>query len=302
MKYPAIAAAFYNTPHAITPEKLAEIGAFLTPKMMGEARAFDDDFPKAGPREGYQMVGRVAVVPVMGVISQRMNLMASFSGGVSTEQLGATIDALVADSTVKAIVLNMESPGGSVYGVPELADRMLAARDKKKVVAVANSYAASAAYWLASQATEIVVTPSGSVGSVGVLAVHQDQSKAEEQEGVKTTLVTAGRFKAELDPSFPLSAEARDNLQSSVDAYYSMFVKSIAKGRGVSASKVDADFGQGRMLLAKEAVVAGMADRVATLQQTLVRLGADESAARGAGASADRFKREAMARAAEIGA
>ncbi len=297
MKYPAIAAAFYNTPHAITPEKLAEIGAFLTPRIFEDVRAFDTPPVTAGPRDGYQLVGRVAVVPVMGVIAQRMGMLSAFSGGVSTEQLGATIDSLVADTGVKSIVLNIESPGGSVYGVPELADRMLAARDRKKIVAVANSYAASAAYWLASVSSEIVVTPSGSVGSVGVIAAHQDTSKADEAAGYKTTLVTAGKYKAETDPSVPLSAEARDNLQAAVDAYYSMFVKSIAKGRGVSASKVDADFGQGRMLLAREAVAAGMADRVATLQQTLVRLGADEQAARGAGA----LRREAMARAAELG-
>lgn len=305
MNYPAVASAFYNQAHAITPEKLAEVRAFLERKFesprtlltldairemppaldaayrtkIAEAVQARQPAPHAGPRDNYQMVGRIAVVPVMGIIAQRANMLTDFSGGVSTELLGATIDSLVADRSVKAIVLNVDSPGGSVYGVPELADKLLKARDEKKVVAVANATAASAAYWLASQTSEIVVTPSGSVGSIGVVAAHTDETKAEEQAGVKTTLVTAGRYKAELHPSQPLSAEARDSLQADVDKYYGMFVKAVAKGRGVTAAKVDGEFGQGRMVLAADAVAAGMADRVATLEQTLRRLGGDEAAA-----------------------
>ncbi len=306
MRYPAIAAAFYNTPHAITPQKLAEIEAFLSGKFRAGPSVFDDSDdavkPYAGPRDNVQMVGRVAVVPVMGVIAQRMNMMSQFSGGVSTEQLGATIDSLANDKSVRSIVLNIDSPGGSVFGMPELADKILQARDCKKVVAVANSMAASGAYWIASQCSEFVVTPSGQVGSVGVLAAHTDESKADELAGVKTTIVTAGKYKAELASQSPLTPDARAAMQDAVDKYYAMFVKGIAKGRGISENKVDADFGQGRMLLAKDAVDRGMADRTATLEQTLRRLGAGEDATKMTqSASSDRFKREVVARCAELG-
>lgn len=311
MRYPAIAAAFYNTPHAITPEKLGEIRAFLEGKFAlpgsiedARAGAFNEDRPPpgptAGPRDGVQMVGRVAVVPVMGVIAQRMNLMSAFSGGTSAEQLGATIDALAADKSVRAIVLNVDSPGGSVFGIAELGDKIHAAKADKKIVAVANATAASAAYWIASQASELVVTTSGQVGSIGVIAAHTDESAADEKNGIKTTIISAGKYKAE--GYLPLTDDARAAMQANVDKMYGMFVRAVARGRGVTENRVDSDFGQGRMLLAKDAVAAGMADRVATLEQTLRRLGADGEATQGARADdGGRFRREVQARMAELG-
>lgn len=315
MKYPAIAASFYNTPHAITAEKLAEIEGFVAGKCRGlpngewsKPYIFDPDgekeailagraaysAPSAGPRDGVQMIGRIAVVPVMGVLAQRMNLMSAMSGGTSTESLGATIDNLVSDRGVKSIVLNIDSPGGSVFGIPELADKMIRAREEKRIVAVANATAASAAYWLASQASELVVTPSGRVGSIGVIAAHTDESKAEEMKGVKTTYITAGEFKGE---GFrPLTDESQAALQKEVNSYYGMFTAAVAKGRGTTQHRVESDFGKGRTVLARDALAAGMVDRVATLEQTLRRLGGEE-AARSASAEA----RERTARLAELG-
>lgn len=303
MRYPAIAAAFYNTPHAVTPEKLEEVRAYLEGRFQVQPGAWDDDRPepRSGPRDNFQMIGRVAVVNIFGVIAQRMGMMQALSGGTSAEAIGATIDHLVSDRQVRSIVLNIDSPGGSVFGIQELSDKILKAREEKKIVAVANSMAASAAYWIASAASEINVTPSGQVGSIGVIAAHVDQSKADEAAGVKTTLITAGRYKGELDPSQPLSAEARDNVQQSVDKYYGMFVRGVAKGRGVTENRVDSDYGQGRMKLAKDAVAAGMADHVASLETVLRRLGESEASARSAAASAA-LRREARARVAEIGA
>jgi signal peptide peptidase SppA len=287
MKYPAIHAAFFNTPHLITAEKLAEIELFLRSKF--HPGAWDDEGdrrPAAGPRDNVQMVGRVAVVPVMGVLAQRMNLMSAMSGGTSTESLGATIDNLVADRGVRSILLNIDSPGGSVFGIPELADKMLRAREDKKIVAVANATAASAAYWLASQASELVVTPSGRVGSIGVIAAHTDESKAEEMAGVKTTYITAGEFKGE--GYKPLTDESQAALQREVNAYYGMFTAAVAKGRGVTAHRVEQDYGKGRTVLARDALAAGMVDRVATLEATLRRMAGDEAAASSARAARER--------------
>jgi signal peptide peptidase SppA len=277
MKYPALAASFYNTPHAISAEKFAEIEAFLKTRFTNAAAETAEY--KAGPRDSVQMVGRVAVVPVYGVLAQRMNLMTEMSGGTSTQMLGAAIDNLVSDRTVKAIVLDVDSPGGSVFGIQELADKIHAATKEKRIVAVANSTAASAAYWLASQASELVVTTGGQVGSIGVIAAHTDESKAEEMAGVKTTLITAGEFKGE--GYRPLTDSAMGAMQQQVDAIYSTFVRTVARGRVVSDTRVEKDFGQGRMKLAKEALSAGMVDRIATLEQTVRRLAGDD-AARGA--------------------
>jgi capsid assembly protease len=302
MKYPRITTVFYSTPWAILPEKLVEIEAFVRGKASG---AFDDcdgvDFAAGPSGSGYQQYGKVAVVPINGTILPRVGPLERMSGATSSVELGATMDRLAGDKSVKAVVLAIDSPGGSVFLLPEAAAKVASLAGQKKVVAVADAIAASAAYWLATQASEIFVTPSGQIGSIGVIAAHLDQSKADELRGERTTLVTSSRYKGELDSSLPLSAEARDALQSSVNQYHQMFVRAVAKGRGVSEARVEADFGQGRMKLAKDAVAAGMADGIATVEQVLRRLGA-EGGTSGAGAfDGGRLQREALARCAELG-
>ncbi|MCC7371633.1 MAG: S49 family peptidase, partial [Chloroflexi bacterium] len=131
---------------------------------------------------------------------------------------------------------------------------------------------ASAAYWIASSADEIVVTPSGEVGSIGVFTAHEDISAALEAEGVTVTLISAGKYKTEGNPFEPLSEEARGAIQARVDDYYSMFVRAVARGRGVKPADVRGGFGQGRVVGADEAVRLGMADRVGTMAQTVERL------------------------------
>lgn len=272
--YPHVTHAFYNQPWAILPEKLAEMKAFVDAKMRGEA---PPPMPAAAARSAdYHVSGRTAIIPVMGVLAQRMGMMQAISGGTSTEAVGRQLDAAAADRSVRSIVLMIDSPGGSTFGIQELAAKILDARASKKVIAVADSVAASAAYWLASQATEVVATPGGMVGSVGVYLAHQDTSKAEEAMGVKTTIVKAGKYKAETDG--PLTQDAQDYLQSMVDEMYGAFVKAIAKGRGVTEARVERDYGQGRVMLARAAKEAGMVDRIGTMAQVLERLGADAAA------------------------
>jgi ClpP class serine protease len=131
--------------------------------------------------------------------------------------------------------------------------------------------AASAAYWVASQASEIVATPGGDVGSIGVYSMHQDISQALAAEGVTTTLVHAGEFKIEGNPFSPLEAVAREHLQARVDQAYGQFVLAVASGRGVKPAEVEADYGRGRLVGAREALAAGMIDRIETFDATLAR-------------------------------
>ena len=131
--------------------------------------------------------------------------------------------------------MNVDSPGGLIDLVPETAALIRTVRETKPVIAVANTYAASAAYWLASQASDLVVTPSGEVGSIGVYMPHLDVSGWEEQQGVKTTLISAGKYKTERSPFEPLSDEAAAAMQDTVDKYYGMFTYGVAVGRGTSA-------------------------------------------------------------------
>jgi signal peptide peptidase SppA len=156
--------------------------------------------------------------------------------------------------------------------VPELASEIMAARGSKPIIAQANPMAASGAYWIASACDELVVTPSGDVGSIGVYTAHQDVSALQEKMGVKTTLVSAGEYKVERNPFQPLSDDAQAEMQARVDTIYESFVQAVADGRGVDAETVTNDFGKGRMMLAAQAVKAGMADSVGTFDETLARL------------------------------
>ena len=284
MKYSHIIDYVYGQPWAILPEKLAVITDLLRFRAEGgtltEAEIQERVGAVSRPMGGRS--GAVAVIPVFGIISQRMTLMSAMSGGTSTEQLAGAFRQVMADDTVGAVVLDVHSPGGSVYGIDELTSEIYAARGRKPIVAVANSLMASAAYYIASAADEIAVTPGGEVGSIGVIAAHEDHSAELEARGIRVSLITAGRFKAEAAPFQPLSEEARAAMQSMVNDYYGMFIAAVARGRGVSTAKVRADFGEGRTVRAKDAVRLGMADRVATLEQTISRLARGGSVGRAA--------------------
>lgn len=216
--------------------------------------------------------GGVAIVPILGTLMPRASMMDEQSGATSPEAIGRMVDLAAADPSVKTILLDVNSPGGNVQGIAECAAKIRTARATKQVVAVANYTCASAAYWLASQADEIVASPSAELGSIGVLAMHEDVSKAAETAGVKATFITAGKNKAEGNSFEPLADEARATIQASVDAVYADMTASIAKGRGVPLATVrGAKFGEGRTFLAAAAVERGLADRVATFEETLAR-------------------------------
>jgi signal peptide peptidase SppA len=219
-----------------------------------------------------QVSGRVAVLSIQGPIEQRMSAMGYYYGGGSTEACEGCLQDLLSSREVEAIVLDIDSPGGTSYGVAELADRIYEARSKKPIYAIANSMAASAAYWIASAASQLVVTPGGDVGSVGVYAMHVDMSKALDDSGIKVTIAKAGKYKAENNPFEPLTQDARDYLQEMVDECYTQFVKAVARNRGVSVQVVREKFGQGRVVSADKAVELGMADKVMSFSQLIEKL------------------------------
>lgn len=285
MKLARILAEFYATPWAILPDRLAAIAAVLYRAADGvrlsdvEIRDAIGNAPAAAQarrdRDG-QTPGAVMVLPLFGIVSHRIHQVQDISGpgGTSTEGFARAFRQAVNDPGVESIVIDIDSPGGSVFGVPELADEIYSARDRKKIVAVANAQAASAAYWIGTAAQELVVTPSGEVGSVGVWTAHADASKYYEMMGLDWSLISAGKFKVEGNPYEPLGEEARAALQASVNDYYEMFVKAVARHRGVKPADVRNGFGEGRMVAAKDAVAQGMADRVGTLDETVQRLAA----------------------------
>jgi capsid assembly protease len=271
---------------AIEPVKAQIILDVLMSRVTGTVRAddtpWDDDDAEdhavrrqAAARARNEPQEGIAIVPLTGVISPRVHDVEGIStgGGVSAEGFAALMRQLAADSAVKGAVVDVDSPGGNVAGVPEAVDAIRDFRASgKPVSAVAHHWAASAAYWLASAADELVVTPSGEVGSIGVYVYHEDISKRLELLGVTPTLIKAGPNKAEGHPAFPLGEDATAHLQARVDDYYNMFVKDVAKGRKVPVSTVREQFGGGRMVGAQEAVRLGMADRIGSLADTIKRM------------------------------
>jgi signal peptide peptidase SppA len=243
----------------------------------------------ASDRRYARSPGKVAVIPITGVISHRMSLVSeiSGSGGGSIQSLTAQFRQALGDGDCRAIVFDVDSPGGSVDCVPELSSEIYQARGQKPIIAVCNAMACSAAYWLASAASEVVCTPSGQCGSIGVFMIHVDESKAFDKAGVKVTLIKAGKYKAEGPPFEPLSSEAHSAFQGQVDTIYGMFTGSVARNRGTSQAAVRDGMGQGRSLLANAAVKAGLADRVGTLDSVLQELGVGGARRPGAGTLRD---------------
>lgn len=265
------AGTFFETPWAILPSVLARIVEW--DQVRADAPV-DVIGQLSGQHDGAVRAGSVVVIPVYGVIEHRSDFWMELLGGTSVEGIRSAIHDAMADATVSAVVLDVDSPGGSVAGVTELATEIRDARGgAKPIVAVANTLAASAAYWLASQADQVVVTPSGSVGAIGVYAVHQEASRLLDEMGITTTIVSAGPHKTEANEFEPLTDEARDSLQERVDATYRQFLADVGAGRRIDASQVEEQYGGGRVLDARKALAAGMVDRVETLSATVKRLG-----------------------------
>jgi len=265
--------AFIETPWAILPNKLSILEEIVARHVAGEKLSAEEIQTRiyGAVRPLERQINRVAVLPLFGTIFPRANMMTDISGATSAERFGAQFAELVKDPNVNAIVLDVNSPGGQIGGIEEVSRQIYDARGQKPIVAVANHLAASAAYWIATAADELVVTPSGRVGSIGVFTVHEDISKALENEGVKVSMISAGKFKTEGNPYEPLSEEARTAISEGVNDGYEKFVNAIARNRNVKAADVRYGFGEGRVVSAEQAVSLGMADRVGTLEETVSR-------------------------------
>ncbi len=285
-EYAELARFVATSQWAILPSSLEMIVSLTqkliaTPKTRAEIQELKSEIQAATGRqrrEPRQDGGKVGVVPIIGVITHRPTLLSFFFGGTSTMAMQSQIRELASDKTVETIVLDIDSPGGVTDGVTELWQVIYEARQKKKVIAVANTMAASAAYWLGSAASEFVATPSGSVGSIGVIHVHAEETKLLEKAGIKVHVTAAGKFKGEGNPFEPLTDEGKQNIKKRVIEVYTIFVKDIGRGRGVALANVRQGFGEGRMLGAKEAKELGMIDRIATFDQTVGFLASGQSA------------------------
>lgn len=272
-----------KAPWAIDAARLHEIQAIYATHLRGDKIDIGAVEARLGrslnnESKSYDIISGVAIVNIDGVIAKRMNLFSQISGGCSSQIVGGQLQDAVDDSSVHSIILNIDSPGGTVDGTQALMKQVREAGLSKTVVAFADGLMASAAYWIGSAASEIHISDDlAQIGSIGVIASHRDQSKAEEEMGLKTTLIYAGQYKATGNPHEPLSKDDKQTIQDSVDYTYSIFVRDVADNLGVSVETVLENMADGRVFTGQQAIDAGLVDGVSTLDALIVKLNEDRA-------------------------
>lgn len=264
-----------NGPWAITPAMHQTVHEIYARHLRGEAA----DLPKIksffcidlnNERKPYQVIDGVAVLPLIGVMAKRANLLMAISGGVSTEIFANELKQTLSDPNVAAIVINGDTPGGTVDGTPELAAKILAAREIKPVITWSDGVLASAGVWAGSAASKVYISSDVvTVGSIGVVAAHTDVSAREAAAGYKVTEITAGKYKRIASSHAPLSESGRAAIQEQVDDIYSVFVDQVAAQRGMTVDDVLARAADGRVFIGKKAIAAGLVDGIMTFDEVL---------------------------------
>lgn len=262
---PHMAARLFGAPLMIHRPKLEVILAVLGPRI-GLAQSAVPANPITSRTAPTGATG-IAVLPIYGTLVRRTVGLEAESGMASYQELATMLDTAVADPNVAAILLDIDSAGGESGGVFDLADRVAAAAKRKPVWALANDMAFSAAYAIGSAASRFIVTRTGGVGSIGVIAMHADQSVKDAKDGVRYTTVFAGARKNDLNPHEPISDEAHAFLKNEVERVYGLFVETVSRNRGVSADAVRAT--EASIYYGADAVAAGLADAVGTFDDVL---------------------------------
>lgn len=245
-------------------------GTPASPEVMAEVHAAQ---ASRKPKQTQNLGGGIAVMSISGVIAPKASAVDEVSGGGTTslQLFGQAFDEAVSDNSIGAIILNFDTPGGNVVMTPETAAKVLQARKSKPVYGYVEGLCASAGYWIASACTELYSTPSASIGSIGVYTAHTDESAAIEKAGYKQELISAGTYKTEGNNLGPLPPEGRAFIQTQIDSFYAMFTSAVAKGRNVPVASVRDGYGQGRCLLADDALRESMIDGICSFEDVVVK-------------------------------
>ncbi|SNT09107.1 S49 family peptidase [Antarctobacter heliothermus] len=288
MLHARIAARAFNTPLLVEPSKAMAFLSGLGPRILGRsvevtdgggvlesalpaARAsilagglLDDD--RQHGNAPYPVVDGIAVIEIAGVLIHRGGWIGQSSGQTSYEGIAAQIEAASRDPAVRGIALEIDSFGGEVAGVFDLADRIRAIRSAKPVWAFVAEHAFSAGYALASQADRILLPRTGALGSIGVVVMHADLSAQLDQDGLRVTLIHSGSHKIDGNPYTPLPAAVRDGIQREIDMLRVLFAETVAAGRAGRMSQEAALATEAATYRGADAVAAGLADEVTDLE------------------------------------
>ena len=269
MPLPHLATRIFDTPLLIAPQKFEVILGVLAPRLGLELPApVAAVTTQQASRKAFEVApDGIAVIPIEGTLVHKAFGMDAGSGMRSYVDIQNEVEDAATDPAVKGILLDVDSLGGEVAGVFELADTIFAARSAKPVFAVANANAFSGAYLLASGAQRVYTGQSSGLGSIGVIVTHLDTSASDEQRGYKYTIIHAGARKADFNPHTPLSDEARASIEAELNRTYGMLVTAVARNRGMSESAIrETEAGR---YFGDEAIPIGLADRMGTKTSAL---------------------------------
>jgi signal peptide peptidase SppA len=278
-RLPHLAQRLFNRPVAIHPDKAEVIIAALADRL-GVAHLFSQahglrpaaevivaadtglGLLEAGgsPRAGYHNIGGVAVIEVEGTLVQKTGCLEPYSGMTGYDGIRANLNLALDDPAVRAIALDIDSPGGEVAGCFDLADFTAQCAREKPIWAILDEMACSAAYALASACTRITIPRTGIAGSIGVIAMHADFSRALDKQGVTVTVIKHGARKADGNPYQPLEGAALGRLQADIDTLGTLFADTVARNRRSTPAAIQAM--EAGTCLGAEAVSAGLADAV----------------------------------------
>lgn len=281
-----IAERILNTPLLIHPMK-AEIIFSILQDRLGDGVSLDLDFDMKSP-EASRFIGSqdrserkmglaqahngVANISIIGSLVNRGAYLGANSGMTSYEGLGAQFDDVAGDSEIHSVIMDIDSPGGEALGMFGLAAKIREVRKAKRIIAVVNDMAASAAYGLAAGADQIVVSPTSMLGSIGVVMMHMDRSGELAKRGIKSTLLYKGSHKVDGNSFGPLTDEVKADMQAVVDQFYEQFIATVDAGRGERFDAKAARATEAQTYIGAEAVKLGMADRIGTFAEVLNEL------------------------------
>jgi len=266
-----------TAPWMIAPERLAEIRAIYQAHMRGDKidiKAIESQLVIAigekQERGQYDIQNGVAIIPLKGIVSKGSSFFSFFFSRALTTDVALMIKDALANGDVESILLDIDSPGGTVAGTQELAELIYASRGEKPIIAYSDGMIASAAYYIGAAADKIYISGDmPEIGSIGVVMTHFDYSKSDEMYGYKETDIFAGKYKRIATGNRPLSKEGKAYLQDQVDYVYSIFVNDVAKYRGVSIDEVLENMADGKIFIGRQALDAGLVDGVSTFDQLI---------------------------------
>jgi signal peptide peptidase SppA len=310
LPYHHIAQRFFNTPLFLQPAAAEVVGSVLLTRM-GRGAGMENDsgrttqafaptpaadgksvefhaprasrFVGATPLDAngrplpYRRTSEgAAIVTMIGELVNRGAWVGASSGLVSYEGFAFQMDQAARDPNTKAIVIDMQTPGGEAVGAFEAAAKVRAVREAKPVIALVNGLAASAGYMIASAASRIVSIPSGLAGSIGVVMVHLDYSKYLEKEGIKPTLIFSGAHKVDGNPFEPLPDSVRADFEARSRDWYDQFVQAVAQGRPQLTAQRIRDT-EAQVFKGADAIAAGLVDSVGTFDDVLAEISGGSS-------------------------